>query len=96
MRPKPGELKNAAGASIIQITSMPGNYHLIKSKVESLESISSCSVNEKGLKITLRDEVPIQTIFEIFEAEGEKINSVESTRPSLEDVFIKAAGMAWH
>ena len=93
---KPGELKNAAGEHVILITSIPGNYQIIKSKVESLESILSCSVNEKGLKITLRDELPIQTIFEIFESEGEKIKSVESTRPSLEDVFIQAAGVAWH
>ena len=93
---KPGELKNAAGEHVILITSSPGNYQVIKSKIESLESILSCSVNEKGLKINLKDELPIQTIFEIFETEGEKIKNVESTRPSLEDVFIHAAGEDWH
>ncbi|MCZ7393235.1 MAG: ATP-binding cassette domain-containing protein [Candidatus Methanoperedens sp.] len=93
---KPGELKNAAGEHVILITSTPGNYQILKSKIESLESIVSCSVNEKGLKINLRNELPIQTIFEIFETEGEKIKNVESTRPSLEDVFIHAAGEEWH
>ncbi|MCX9025173.1 MAG: ATP-binding cassette domain-containing protein [Candidatus Methanoperedens sp.] len=93
---KPGELKNAAGEHVILITSTPGNYQVIKNKVESLESILSCSVNEKGLKINLKNEQPIQTIFEIFETEGEKIKNVESTRPSLEDVFIHAAGEEWH
>ncbi len=93
---KPGELKNAAGEHVILITSSPGNYQVIKSKIESLESILSCSVNEKGLKINLMNEQPIQTIFEIFESEGEKIKNVESTRPSLEDVFIHAAGEEWH
>ena len=93
---KPGELKNAAGERAIQITSIPGNYQSIKSKVESLEAISSCAVTENGLKITLRQELPIQTILEIFESEGEKIMNVGSTRPSLEDVFIHAAGEAWH
>ena len=93
---KPGELKNAAGEHVILITSTPGNYQILKSKIESLESIVSCSVNEKGLKINLRNELPIQTILEIFETEGEKIKNVESTRPSLEDVFIHAAGEEWH
>lgn len=93
---KPDELKNAAGERALQITSLPGNYQLIKSKVGSLEAISSCAVNEKGLKITIRQELPIQVIFEIFESEGEKIKNVESTQPSLEDVFIQAAGEAWH
>lgn len=93
---KPEDLKNTAGERALQITSLPGNYQSIKSKVESLEAISSCAVNEKGLKITLRDELPIQTILEIFESEGEKIKNLGSTRPSLEDVFIQAAGEAWH
>lgn len=93
---KPGELKNAAGERAFQITSIPGNYQSIKGKVESLEAISSCAVTENGLKITLKQELPIQTILEIFESEGEKIMNMGSTRPSLEDVFIHAAGEAWH
>ncbi len=93
---KPQELKKVAGEAVIQITSIPGNHELIKSKVESLEAVSSCAITEKGLKITLKDDLPHHVIFEIFKTAGEEINNVESSRPSLEDVFIQAAGEEWH
>ncbi len=93
---KPGELKNNAGEKVVQIISIPGNYHAVKSKIESLDAVMSCSVNEKGLKISLRGELPLQVILEVFGSEGEQINNVESGNPSLEDVFIQAAGEAWH
>ncbi len=88
------ELKNRAGEKVIQITSISGSYQLLKSRVESLGAV--CSINEKGLKLTLKEELPLQAILEIFESCGEKIKNVESSRPSLEDVFIQAAGEAWH
>jgi len=93
---KQDELKKKVGEKVILITSSPGNYTLLKNKVESLEKISSCIMNEKGLKITLMDELPLQAIFEIFESQEEKIRNVESSSPSLEDVFIKASGEEWH
>jgi hypothetical protein len=40
--------------------------------------------------------MPVQRIIEIFESSGEKILNLSSTTPSLEDVFIQAAGEAWH
>lgn len=93
---KPEELKNMAGERVILITSIPGNYQAIKSKVESLNSVVSCSVSEKGLKISLRGELPLQAVLRVFESAGESIKNVESSAPSLEDVFIQAAGEAWH
>ncbi|MCZ7355641.1 MAG: ABC transporter ATP-binding protein [Candidatus Methanoperedens sp.] len=90
------ELKKMLGARVIQITSAPGDYRSIKSKVELLEAVSSCSIGEKGLKLSLKEDLPLQAIFEIFESMGEKIKDVESSRPSLEDVFIHAAGEEWH
>lgn len=93
---KPGELKEAAGEKVLQITSRPGNYGIIKSSLGLIKAIRSCSITETGLKITLGEELPAQDIFEVFKLNGEKINSVESSSPSLEDVFIHAAGEAWH
>ncbi len=93
---KPGELKEAAGEKVLQITSRPGNYGIIKSSLGPIKAIRSCSITETGLKITLGEELPAQDIFEVFKLNGEKINSVESSSPSLEDVFIHAAGEAWH
>jgi ABC-2 type transport system ATP-binding protein len=93
---KQDELKTKVGEKVILITSSPGNYSLLKNKLESLEKISSCILNEKGLKITLTGELPLQAVFEIFESGGEKIRNVESSSPSLEDVFIKASGEEWH
>ncbi len=92
----PEELKERAGESVIRITSVPGDYQAIKSKLESLEGILSCVISEKGLKITLKYELPLHSILVVFESTGEKIESVESTRPNMEDVFIHAAGEAWH
>ncbi len=89
------ELKSLAGKRVIQITSEPGDYGTIKSKVESLEAVLSCSISMKGLKITLREEIPLQAVLEIFASAGEKIKNVDSAVPSLEDVFIHAAGEAW-
>ncbi len=93
---KPEELKRAAGEKVVQITSAPGDYEAIKSKLEGLDAIKSCSINDSGLKITLKEELPVQDILEIFASHGEKVKDVVSTRPSLEDVFIHAAGEAWH
>jgi len=93
---EPEELKNTAGEKVIQITSTPGNYEVIKSRLEALESIASCNIKENGLKITLKEDMPVQKIIEIFESSGEKILNLSSTTPSLEDVFIQAAGEAWH
>ncbi len=93
---KPDELKEAAGEKVLRITSNPGNYGLIKSSLENVAEIKSCSIIEDGLKIALREELPLHNIIEVFNSHGEKIEIVESSSPSLEDVFIHAAGEAWH
>jgi ABC-type uncharacterized transport system ATPase subunit len=93
---KPGELKEAAGEKVLQISSIPGNYGMIKISLEPIKAIRSCSINEMGLKVTLSEEVPVQDIIDVFESHGEKIKCVDSSSPSLEDVFIHAAGEAWH
>lgn len=93
---KPEELKNRAGERVIRITSIPGNYQAIKDKVEALPKVVSCSIGERGLKLSLSEEVPLQAVLSIFEAAGESIKNVESSAPSLEDVFIQVAGEAWH
>ncbi len=90
------ELKSKVGERIIRITSMSGDYQEVKSSIESLGAVISCDIDEKGIKITLREELPFAQILEIFASSGEKIKNIESTRPSLEDVFIHAAGEAWH
>ncbi|MCX9009888.1 MAG: ABC transporter ATP-binding protein [Candidatus Methanoperedens sp.] len=92
----PEELKNMAGERTILITSTPGNYQAVKGKVESLKAVVSCSTSEKGLKISLRDELPLQAVLDVFESAGESIKNVESGAPSLEEVFIQVAGEAWH
>jgi len=52
------------------------------------------------LKINLKDEMQVDTILDIilniFSSHGEKIKTVDTTKPTLEDVFIHAAGEAWH
>ena len=90
------ELKRKVGEKVVLITSSPGKYETIKNEVGSLEKVSSCSENTKGLKIMHIDELPLQEIFELFKSHGEKIISVGSSSPSLEDVFIHASGEEWH
>jgi len=92
----PEELKEAAGEKVLRITSNPGNYGIIKNGLKAIKAIRSCIIDEMGLKITLGEGLPVQDIFEIFESHGEKIQDVGSSSPSLEDVFIHAAGEAWH
>ncbi|MCE8422387.1 MAG: ABC transporter ATP-binding protein [Candidatus Methanoperedens sp.] len=93
---KPYELKNRTGESVILITSEPGDYQVLKTEIEKKEPILSCNIGEKGLKITLRDEMPLDEILDIFSSHGEKIKIVGTSKPTLEDVFIHAAGEAWH
>ncbi|HIH44475.1 MAG TPA: ABC transporter ATP-binding protein [Candidatus Methanoperedenaceae archaeon] len=92
----PDELKHRAGFLSILINSTPGRYDAVKSSVESMRHVASCSITDKGFRIILREEHSLQEILGAFEAGSERIKSIESTRPSLEDVFIKAAGEAWH
>lgn len=93
---RPGELKDAAGEKVLRITSSPGNYGIVKAGLEPIKEIKSCIITETGLKITLTRDIPAQDIFEVFRSHDEKIIVVESSNPSLEDVFIHAAGEAWH
>ncbi len=93
---KPGDLKKSAGEKVLRITSIPGNYEIIKSGLRDMKAIKSIGINETGLNITLNEDMPAHDIFDVFEFHGEKINTVESSSPSLEDVFIHAAGEAWH
>ncbi len=90
------ELKRKVGEKVVLITSSPGMYEVIKSKVGSIEKVTSCIENVTGLKITHTDELPLQEVLEIFKSHGEKILNVGSSSPSLEDVFIHASGEEWH
>ncbi len=93
---EPEELKGLIGERVIQITSTPGSYRSIIDRPDFPDSVSSRGINEKGLKITLKDEQALQQVINIFESSGETIINVESNRPSLEDVFIHFAEEEWH
>ncbi len=93
---EPEELKGLIGERVIQITSTPGSYQSIIDRPDFPDSVSSMAINEKGLKITLKDEQALQQVINIFESSGETIINVESNRPSLEDVFIHFAKEEWH
>lgn len=93
---EPEELKGLIGERVIQITSTPGSYQSIMDRPDFPDSVSSMAINEKGLKITLKDEQALQQVINIFESSGETIINVESNRPSLEDVFIHFAKEEWH
>jgi daunorubicin resistance ABC transporter ATP-binding subunit len=93
---EPEELKGLIGERVIQITSSPGSYQSIIDRPDFPDSVSSMAINEKGLKITLKDKQALQQVINIFESSGETIINVESNRPSLEDVFIHFAKEEWH
>lgn len=93
---EPEELKGLIGERVIQITSTPGSYQSILDRPDFSDCVSSGAINEKGLKITLKDEQALQQVINIFESSGETIINVESNRPSLEDVFIHFAKEEWH
>ena len=93
---KQDELKKKVGEKVILIASSPGNYNVMKDKVVLLGNISSCSISDKGLKITHTGKAQLHKIFEIFRSHEEEIITVESSTTSLEDVFIHASGEEWH
>lgn len=90
------DLKSIAGERIIKIESSPGSYGELVRDMESMKGVSSCCIDEMGLKITLKDESDLQDIIERFESAGETISNIESNKPSLEDVFIQVTGEEWH
>ena len=92
----PEELKQTVGERVIQITSTPGNYPALTERLDQLEGVASCTVNENGLMITLLDEKALEHVIETFEGRGEHITNIESNRPSLENVFIHFAQEEWH
>lgn len=92
----PEDLKNTVGERVIQITSTPCDYHALTDRVGMLEGVASCTVNEKGLKITLTDERALERVIETLEVGGEHITNIESNRPSLENVFIHFTEEEWH
>lgn len=57
---EPEELKGLIGERVIQITSTPGSYKSIIGRPDFPDSVSSRGINEKGLKITLKDEQALQ------------------------------------
>ncbi len=90
------DLKNKVGDRVIRITSTPGDYNTLTDQVNTLEGVASCTVNEKGLKITLTNEQALEHVIETLEMRGEHITNIESNRPSLENVFIHFAQEEWH
>lgn len=92
----PDELKNKVGEKVVQIAGIPGNYLPLKGRIESAKGVSSCSINENGMKISVKDGFILQSVIEILEGAGETIKYVESSRLSLEDVFIHFSGEEWH
>ena len=92
----PEELKNTVGDRVIRITSTPGDYNTLTDQVNALKGVASCTVNEKGLKITLTNEQALEHVIETLEMGGEHITNIESNRPSLENVFINFAREEWH
>ncbi len=92
----PEDLKNTVGDRVIQITSTPGDYNALTDRVNTLEGVASCTVNENGLKITLTNEQALEHVIETLEMGGEHITNIESNRPSLENVFIHFAREEWH
>lgn len=89
------ELKKKVGENRIVITSSPGNYGVLRDKVESLGN-TSCSFSDKGLTIIHTGQMQLHKIFDVFESLEEKIITLESSTTSLEDVFIHASGEEWH
>ncbi|MBA1341837.1 MAG: putative branched-chain amino acid transport ATP-binding protein LivG [ANME-2 cluster archaeon] len=92
----PEDLKNTVGDRVIQITSTPSDYNTLTDRVNTLEGVASCTVNENGLKITLTNEQALEHVIETLEMGGEHITNIESNRPSLENVFIHFAREEWH
>jgi ABC-2 type transport system ATP-binding protein len=88
------ELKHSIRRDVIQFNL--GNHgvdEIVLKKIRSLDFVSDVAIHNSELKVVVEDaETALPDIMEILRTEGITVAKISTTRPTLDDVFLKYAG----
>jgi ABC-type multidrug transport system, ATPase component len=89
------ELKHSIRRDVIQFNL--GNHGvdeiIVLKKIRSLDFVSDVAIHNSELKVVVEDaETALPDIMEILRTEGITVAKISTTRPTLDDVFLKYAG----
>lgn len=88
------ELKHSIRRDVIQFNL--GNHgvdEIVLKKIRSLDFVSDVAIHNSELKVVVGDaETALPDIMEILRTEGITVAKISTTRPTLDDVFLKYAG----
>jgi len=88
------ELKHSIRRDVIQFNL--GNHgvdEIVLKKIRSLDFVSDVAIHNSELKVVVEDaETALPDIMEILRTDGITVAKISTTRPTLDDVFLKYAG----
>jgi ABC-2 type transport system ATP-binding protein len=89
------ELKRSVGGEVV-VLSVEGNglSEDILGKIRKLNSVNEVTANNSELSIVAKDaETVLPHVMEVLRVEGISVEKASTTKPTLDDVFLKYAGM---
>jgi ABC-2 type transport system ATP-binding protein len=91
------ELKDSIRRDVIHIGAGEGSLgEGVARKIQDLGFVNDVTVNNSELTVTVGDaETALPGILEVLRVEGVTVKKISATKPTLDDVFLKYAGMAF-
>jgi ABC-2 type transport system ATP-binding protein len=88
------ELKHSIRREVIQFNLRnPGVGEIVLKKIRSMDFVSDVVIHNSELNVVVEDaETALPDIMEILRKEGITVEKISTTRPTLDDVFLKYAG----
>jgi ABC-2 type transport system ATP-binding protein len=88
------ELKHSIRRDVIQFNL--GNHgvdEIVLKKIRNMDFVSDVAIHNSELKVVVEDaETALPDIMEILRTDGITVAKISTTRPTLDDVFLKYAG----
>jgi ABC-2 type transport system ATP-binding protein len=91
------ELKDSIRRDVIHIGAGEGSLgEVVARKIQDLGFVNDVTVNSSELTVTVGDaETALPGILEVLRVEGVTVKKISATKPTLDDVFLKYAGLAF-
>jgi ABC-2 type transport system ATP-binding protein len=88
------ELKHSIRRDVIQFNlSNHGVDEIVLKKIRNMDFVSDVAIHNSELKVVVEDaETALPDIMEILRTDGITVAKISTTRPTLDDVFLKYAG----
>jgi ABC-2 type transport system ATP-binding protein len=96
-RGTPHELKSELEGDTIQIQLNPGTSAAARDALDRVPDLAEVAVDGDMVRASARDgAAAIPVVLAALEADGAEVTSVTLARPSLDDVYLRHAGRAFH